>query len=110
VKAEQGNLGEAEKQLLAASESADEKYASLAKLSLAQIYFASGRADQGEKLLRGLIEKPTVFVSKEQATISLARHLMSTKPAEARKLLRPLLSKPGGVGQVAIALSAEIPQ
>jgi hypothetical protein len=31
-------------------------------------------------------------------------------PAEARKLLEPLLSKPGVTGQTAVTLNAEIPQ
>jgi hypothetical protein len=87
----------------------DEKYASLAKLSLAQIYFADGRSDQGEKLLRDLIANPTVFVSADQATISLARSLAPKKPAEARKLLDPLRSRQGNVGQVALSLLAELP-
>ena len=49
------------------ADKADEKYASLAKLSLAQIYFADGRDDQGEAMLRDLMAHPTPFVSKEQA-------------------------------------------
>jgi hypothetical protein len=88
----------------------DEKYASLAKFSLAQIYFADGRVDQGEKLLRDLIANPTVFVSADQATISLARFLAPKKPAEARKLLDPLRSRPGNVGQTALSLLSEQPQ
>jgi hypothetical protein len=77
----------------------------LAKLSLAQIYFSDGRTAQGETALRELIAKPTVFVSKEQATIMLARFLGPTKPEEARKLLEPLITVPGGVSQVAVEVS-----
>jgi len=61
-----------------------------------------GREDGGrEKLLRGLIAKPTEFVSKEHATIALAELLGSSQPAEARKLLkcaqhhRPARDRPG---------------
>lgn len=110
IRADQGKLAEAEKSFLEAAQGGDEKYASLAKLSLAQIYFADGRADQGEKTLRELMDKPTIFVSKEQAAIMLARYLAPTKPAEARKLLQPLLNTPGGVGQIAIGMAAELPQ
>ena len=74
---------------------ADAKYAPLAKLSLAQIYFGDGSAADGEKTLRDLMANPSVFVSKEQATITLARFLAPTKPAEARKLLEPLRTVPG---------------
>jgi predicted negative regulator of RcsB-dependent stress response len=110
IKADQGKLAEAEKLLQEVSQKADEKYASLAKLSLAQIYFADGRADQGEKTLRGLMDHPTIFVSREQAAISLARYLAPKKPAEARKLLEPLRSAPGAVSQIALTLIGELPQ
>ncbi|MEO8594814.1 MAG: tetratricopeptide repeat protein [Candidatus Solibacter sp.] len=110
IKADQGKLAEAEKLFQEVAQKADDKYASLAKLSLAQIFFADGRVDQGEKTLRDLIANPTVFVSSDQATISLARFLALKKPAEARKLLEPLRTRTGNVGQVALSLLAEIPQ
>jgi predicted negative regulator of RcsB-dependent stress response len=109
IKADQGKLAEAEKLFLDVSQKADEKYASLAKLSLAQIYFADGRDGQGEKTLRDLIANPTIFVSKEQASITLARFLAPKKPAEARKLLDPLRNQAGAVGQVALSLLGELP-
>jgi predicted negative regulator of RcsB-dependent stress response len=108
IKADQGKLAEAEKNFLEPAQKGDEKYSSLAKLSLAQIYFADGRSDLGEKTLRELIAKPTIFVSKEQATIALARYLMLKKPAEARKLLEPLRNQTGQVGQVALQVYGEI--
>jgi predicted negative regulator of RcsB-dependent stress response len=110
MRADQGKLAEAEKYLLDAAQKGDEKYASLAKLSLAQIYFEDGRADQGEKTLRDLMAHPTIFVSSDQAAIALARQIMPKNPAEARKLLQPLVSKAGAVGQAATDLNAEIAQ
>lgn len=109
IKADQGKLAEAEKGFKDVADKADARYASLAKLSLAQIYFADGRADQGERMLRDLIAHPTIFVSKEQATITLARYLSAKNPAEARKLLDPLRAEPGSVGQVALSLYSELP-
>jgi predicted negative regulator of RcsB-dependent stress response len=109
IKADQGKLAEAEKLFQEVAQKGDDKYASLSKLSLAQIYFADGRADQGEKLLRDLMANPTIFVSSDQATISLARLLGPKKPAEARKLLDPLRTRPGPVGQVALTLLSELP-
>ncbi len=108
IKADQGKLAEAEKSFQEVAQKGDEKYSSLARLSLAQIYFADGRSDLGERTLRELIAKPTVFVSKEQAAIMLARYLMLKKPAEARKLLDPLRNLPGPVGQVALQTYGEI--
>ncbi|HXK04372.1 MAG TPA: tetratricopeptide repeat protein [Verrucomicrobiae bacterium] len=109
VKADQGKLAEAEKLFAEVAEKGDAKYSSLAKLSLAQIYFGDGRDAQGEKVLRDLMDHPTEFVSKEQATISLARFLAPKKPAEARKLLEPLRTQPGAVSQVALTLIGELP-
>jgi hypothetical protein len=108
IKADQGKLAEAEKLFQHVAEKADANYASLAKLSIAQICFASGRNAQGETILRELIANPTIFVSADQATISLARFLGPTKPAEARKLLEPLRTRTGSVGQVALTLLGEL--
>jgi predicted negative regulator of RcsB-dependent stress response len=109
IKADQGKLADAEKSFGEVADHGDAKYSSLAKLSLAQIYFADGRSDKGEGVLRDLIKNPTVFVSKEQATIMLARFLGPKKPAEARKLLDPLRNLPGSVGQVALQVYGELP-
>jgi predicted negative regulator of RcsB-dependent stress response len=109
--ADDGRLAEAEKLFKDAIATGNGPYGSLAKISLAQIYFASGRTAQGEELLRGLIDKPTVLVSREEATIALARGLARSKPIEARKLLDPLRgSRNTAVSQVAVQLYSEIPQ
>jgi predicted negative regulator of RcsB-dependent stress response len=108
ILADQGNLAQGEKSFQEAAEKGDARYSSLAKLSLAQIYFSDGRDAQGESLLRDLIAHPTVFVSSEQATITLARYLANKKPAEARKLLEPLRSQPGSVGQIALTILGEM--
>jgi predicted negative regulator of RcsB-dependent stress response len=108
VKADQGKLAEAEKLFADVAEHGDARYSSLAKFSLAQIYFGDGRDVQGEKTLRELIDHPTDFVSKEQATISLARFIAAKKPAEARKLLEPLRNQQGAVSQVALGLIGEL--
>ena len=47
-------------------------------------------------------------LSGSQATILLARYLTATNPAEARKLLDPLMKISGPVGQVALQAYGEI--
>jgi hypothetical protein len=108
ILADQGNLAQAEKSFQEAAEKGDARYSSLAKLSLAQIYFSDGRDAQGESMLRDLIAHPTVFVSSEQAAITLAKYLANKKPAEARKLLEPLRSQAGSVGQIALTMLGEM--
>jgi predicted negative regulator of RcsB-dependent stress response len=90
IAADQGNLAEAEKRFKEVSGGNDQRLASLAKLSLAQIYFVQNRNRDGEAQLRDLIAHPTEFVSKEQATFSLAQALAKTNPTEARRLIEPL--------------------
>ncbi len=109
IKSDQGKLSDAEKSFLEVADKGDANYASLARLSLAQIYFADGRTAQAEKLLRDLMAHPTLFVSKDQAAITLARDLLYRNPAEARKLLDPLRQVQGNVGQVALQLYSQLP-
>jgi predicted negative regulator of RcsB-dependent stress response len=109
IKADQGKLAEAEKGFQEVAGKADAKYASLARLSLAQIYFADGRDQQGMAILKELEAKPTEFVSKDQATLAMARYLVRTNPAEARKILDRLRAKPGAVGQTAMQIYGELP-
>jgi hypothetical protein len=49
------------------------------------------------------------MVSSEQASITLARQLMTRNPAEARKLLEPLRARQGAIGSAAVNLSGELP-
>lgn len=108
--ADQGDLAAAERYLKEAAENASREYASLAKLSLAQLYALQQKTGEAEKLLRELVQKPTTLVTKEQAELELARVLMKTRPEEARKLVTPLLNRQGAVGRISAALLAQIPQ
>jgi predicted negative regulator of RcsB-dependent stress response len=107
--ADQGNMAEAEKRFKEAADAGDRNYASLARFSLAQVYIAESRAADAEKILRDQMAHPTLFVSKEQATISLARAIAHTKPDEARKLLEPLRTQTGAISQAAINALSELP-
>ena len=109
IAADEGKLGEADKRFSAVANSAGKQYASLAKLSLGQLYFSEGKPKPGEEMLRSLMDKPTVFVSKDQAAIVLARVLAPTKPNEARKLLDPLRAKSGPISQAAIQAYGDLP-
>jgi hypothetical protein len=88
--ADRGSVQEAEKLLRDVADNANGEYASQAKLSLGMLLAAQDRAADAEKILRELVNSPTMMVSKEQATLALARAISKTKPEEARKLLEPL--------------------
>jgi TolA-binding protein len=108
ILADQGKMAEAEKLFLEVADKGDATYGSLAKFSLSQIYYATGRLDQAEKILRELISNPSIFVSKDEATLTLARCLMGKKPAEARTLLDPLRTKGGPVSEMAMSLYGQL--
>jgi predicted negative regulator of RcsB-dependent stress response len=109
--ADQGNLAEAEKFLKRVVDSGNASYGSLAKLSLASIYGGEGKQAEGEKLIQSVIDHPTVVVSKELATISLAELLAHSDPARARKLLEPLRGSPRpNVSKAALSALSDLPQ
>jgi predicted negative regulator of RcsB-dependent stress response len=108
--ADKGNMSEAEKQFKVVVDSGNKNYASLAKLALADIYQSEGKQAEGEKFLRSLIDNPTIFFSKEEATIALARYIAPTNPQQARKLLEPLRADRSAVSRVALSVLSEIPQ
>ena len=109
--ADKGNMQEAERRFKLVVDSGNSAYASLAKLSLAQIDASEGKLAEGEKLIRSVIHKPTALVSKEQATIALARLIAPTKPQEARKLLEPLrANERSAVSRAALTALSDIAQ
>jgi TolA-binding protein len=109
--ADQGNSADAEKRFKSVIDSAKPGLASLAKLSLAQVYGAEGKTAEAESLLRGIMDKPTELVSKETATFTLARLLQKTKPDEARKLVEPFRgSQRPNLSRAAITFLGELQQ
>jgi len=109
IHSDQGKMADAEKNFQNVANHANKNYASLAKMALAEIYFSDGRVDQGEKTLRDLMANPTIFVSKEQAAISLAKHLTGRNNAEARKLLAPIKDGKSPIAAIAQTMSAQLP-
>jgi TolA-binding protein len=105
--ADKGKMADAERLLRQASQEADKEFASIARLALADVLAAIGKAGDAEKELRDLIAKPTTLVPKDQATLSLARVLAKTKPAEAKKLLEPLRTVTGPASASAISMISE---
>ena len=109
IHSDQGKMADAEKNFQNVANHANKNYASLAKVALAEIQFADGRFDQGEKLLRDLMANPTIFVSKDQAALSLAKHYIGRNNAEARKLLAPIKDGKSPVACIAQRMYAQLP-
>jgi predicted negative regulator of RcsB-dependent stress response len=109
--ADAGNLAEAEKHFKRVVEEGPAAYASVARLSLAQVYASEGKMNEAEKVMREAISHPSATVSKEQAQIVLGQLLAKSNPAEAHKLLDPLrTSMRGPVSRAAITAAGNLPQ
>jgi hypothetical protein len=85
-------------------------YGSMAKLAKAQVLFSLNRTPEAETVLKDLIANPTAMVSKEQASMVLAKGIAATQPEEARKLLMPIAAEKSDVAQAASAALSELPQ
>lgn len=108
--ADKGRMPEAEKAFQNIVDSAPKPYASLARLSLAEVYSVEGKDAEAEKVLRTAIANPTVVVSKEEATIELAQVLAKKDPAAARKMLDPLqTAQRGAVSRAAMTAMSKLP-
>jgi len=86
--------GRSRKKYQEVADHANKNTASLAKFALAQIASQENKSPEAEGLLKDLIDHPTDLVSADQATITLAEVIKTKNPAEARKLLDPLVKEP----------------
>ncbi len=107
---DRGNLADAEKRYRMVVDDAPKDYAAIGRLALGQVLVAEGKNDDAVKVLRQAVDNPTTTVSKEEASIALAGVLVTTNPAEAKKLLDPLRVSPrGAVGRAAQVAYAKLP-
>ena len=107
--ADKGNAKEAERRLRDVVDNGKGPYVSLAAVQLARIYGSQGRIADARSLLQPMIDKPTVFVSKEEAELVLAKIIGPTRPDEARKILTRLQAdQRPAISQTAIAEMAEL--
>src|SRR5207244_8046022 len=106
-----GKVDDARKKFQDVADHANSNYASLAKLSLAQLDLAENRAPEAENLAKDLAEHPTDLVSKTQANFLHAQILaMSSKPEEARKIYQQIAQEKSDASQLAVTAMAELPQ
>lgn len=109
IAADAGKVDEARKRYQQVADNGNKQFSSLAKLALSDINFQEGKASEGEKLLKDLIASPTVFVSKDQSTIELARYYAAhNRASEARALLQPMVSTQNASSQAAVQILGEL--
>lgn len=106
----QAKMEDARKKYQDVANHAGKNTASLAKFAMAQIAFQEGKTAEGETLLHDLMDHPTDMVSKEQATVELANGIKAKNPAEARKLLEPLVKEGGEIAGTAARILNDLPK
>ncbi len=73
-------------QLKKISSGSDKELASMAEYQTAVIYERTGKADDAVKILRGLADKPSVFVPRPLALLELGGALRQSNPKEAASI------------------------
>ena len=87
VENDMGDLSGAEKSFQHAREAGNHDVSSLAKVALAHLYFNSNRDAEGVKLLKDVIDSPSVTVPKASAQLELAQYYEEkNQKADAVKL------------------------
>jgi predicted negative regulator of RcsB-dependent stress response len=110
VAVSQAKLEDARKKYQDVIDHGDKNTASLAKFALAQIAFQENKSSEAESLLHDLMDHPTDVVSKEQATLTLADGIKTKNPAEARKILEPMVKENGEIAGTAARIMNELPK
>ena len=110
VDVSQAKMDDARKKYKDVVDHAEKNTASLAKYALAQIAFQENKPSDAEALLHDLMDHPTDLVSREQAVITLANGIKAKNPAEARKLLEPLVQEKGEIAGTASRIMNELPK
>lgn len=106
--ADKGDFPNAERMYKDVMDSAPKELSAMARLPLAKIYSAEGKDAEAEKLLREAVANPSVTVSKEEATIHLAKLIVKKNPDEARKLLEPLRMERTSISRAAVTALGEM--
>ncbi len=98
-----GNTPGAEQQLKNVADSRDSDVSSLAKLALSNLYRGSNRDADAIKVLKELIDKPTVSVPKTTAQMTLAEIYEPKQPDEAKKIYEQIAKEDpkGAAGEFA---------
>ena len=75
VASNKGDMAEAEKRYREVADNGPKAYASMARLALARILVSENKPAEAQKILKDLQDNPTMTVSKDTATLALAKRL-----------------------------------
>jgi predicted negative regulator of RcsB-dependent stress response len=100
----------AKTKLQSAISGADPEYASLARLTLADVLVAEDDVAGARAEYEKLVSSPTTVVPASRATLALARTIAKSDPAGARSLLQELVDGTGPASTIAAQELRKLPQ
>ncbi|HWF11469.1 MAG TPA: tetratricopeptide repeat protein [Bryobacteraceae bacterium] len=105
-----GKVDDARKRFQDVADHANADYASLGKLSLAQLDVAENRIPEAESIVKDLAAHPTALVSATQANFLHAQILAVSKPEEARKIYQQIAAEKSDAAALAVTAMNDLPQ
>ena len=101
---DEGNSAEARAHFEQAIRGQGSEYPALARMALGGLLFDQGEAEAAREQFQAVVDAPTVMVSKDQASIELARTLVASDPGKAREILDRIRSGSSPASAMAAAL------
>ncbi len=107
---DEGNRAEAESHFEQSIRGSGAEYPVLARLALSAMLLEDGDDEAARELLQVAVENPTRTVSKDRASIALARTYIRSDPEQARSMLSAIQSQNGPASPLAAALLETLPE
>ncbi len=101
---EQGHITEAQSHFEQAARGKGSEYPALARLSLGGLLLEGGDAKAARTQFQQLVGNPTRTVSRDRATIEVARTFVESDPERARQILNGIQTENGPARSLAAAL------
>ena len=101
---EQGNLAEARAHFELAVNGGGTEYPALARLALGSLLLGEGSAEEAREQFQWVVDNPTRTVSRDRASIEVARTLIESDPQRAREILDAIRAENGAASPMATAL------
>lgn len=107
---DEGSTAEARSHFEQATRGTGTEYASLARLALGELLFAEGDVSGAREHLQFLVENPTRTISRDRASIELARTYLESDPEKAREMLDAIQTENSPASPLAGALLETLPE
>ncbi len=101
---EQGNIEQARAHFELAVNGSGSEYPVLARLALGRLLLDEGSAEEARKQFQWVVENPTRTVSRDRASIEVARTLIESDPKQAREILDAIRTQNGPASPMATEL------